>query len=97
MLPVIFLDEAEAEFEEAQAWYEERSPGLGQAFVTSVQAAVERIRRSPFQFPAVDHEVRRALTRRFPYGVFYLAEEDRVVVIAVFHSSRDPRRWRSRV
>lgn len=29
MPPVIFLDEAEAEFEAAQAWYEERSPGPG--------------------------------------------------------------------
>jgi hypothetical protein len=29
MLLVYFLDEAEAELEEAQAWYEERSPGLG--------------------------------------------------------------------
>ena len=97
MLPVTFLNEAEAELEEAQAWYEERSPGLGQAFVTSVQAAIERIRRSPWQFPVVDHEVRRALIRRFPYGVFYLAEEDRVVVIAVFHSSRNPREWKARV
>lgn len=96
MFPVIFLDEAEAEFEETQAWYEERSPGLGQAFVTSVQATVERIRRSPLQFPLADGEIRRALTRRFPYGVFYLAEENRVVVIAIFHSSRDPRTWKSR-
>jgi plasmid stabilization system protein ParE len=97
MLPVIFLVEAEAEFGEAQAWYEERSPGLGQAFVTNIQAAIERIRRSPLQFPAVDREVRRALTRRFPFGVFYLAEEDCVVVIAVFHSSRNPREWKSRI
>jgi plasmid stabilization system protein ParE len=97
MFPVIFLEEAEAEFEEAQAWYEERSRGLGQAFVTSVQASIERVRRSPLQFPVVDGDVRRALTRRFPYGVFYLSEEHRVVVVAVFHSSRDPRERTSRV
>jgi len=97
MFPVVFLAEAEAEFKEAQAWYEERTPGLGQAFVTNVQAAIQRIRRAPVQFPAVDGEVRRALIRRFPYGVFYLNEEDRIVVIAVYHSSRDPKEWRSRV
>jgi toxin ParE1/3/4 len=96
-LSVVFLDEAEAELEEAQAWNEERSPGLGQSFVTSVQAAVERIRRAPFQFPAVDRDVRRALTRRCPYGVFFVTDEDRVVVVAVFHSSRDPREWTARV
>lgn len=95
-LAVVFRARAEAEFEEAQAWYEKRAPGLGQAFVSSVQAAIERIRRAPRQSPPVDGDVRRALVRRFPYGVFYLAQEDRVVVIAVFHSSRDPSDWRSR-
>lgn len=97
MLPLYFLDEAETELEEAQAWYEARSPGLGQAFVTSIQASIERIRRSPFRHPAVDHEVRRALTRRFPYAIFYLVDEDQVVVIAVFHSSRDPKEWKARL
>jgi len=35
--------------------------------------------------------------RRFPYAVLFLAEGDHVEVLAVFHSSRDPREWRSRV
>lgn len=97
MRAVVFLAPAEVEFDAAQAWYEDRSPGLGQAFVTSIQATIERVRRAPLQFPVADRDVRRALVRRFPYGVFYLAEEDRVVVIAVFHSSRNPREWKSRV
>jgi hypothetical protein len=29
-------------------------------------------------------------TRRFPYGIFYLVEEARIVVIAVMHARRDP-------
>lgn len=95
-LPVVFLGEAEAEFAEAQAWYEERSPGPGQAFVTSVQAAVERIRRSPLSFPTVDGALRRALVRRFPFGIVSLADSERVVVVAVFHAARDPRAWRTR-
>jgi plasmid stabilization system protein ParE len=45
----------------------------------------------------VDHEVRRALTRRFPYAIFYLVDEEQVVVIAVFHSSRDPKEWKARL
>lgn len=89
-LSVAFLPRAEAELEDAQAWYEERSPGLGQAFVTCVQAAVEGIRRAPSQSPCVEGEVRRALVRRFPYAVFYLAGAECVVVIAVFHASREP-------
>ena len=97
MRAVFFLDEAEAEVREAQAGCEARSPGLGQAFVTRVQAAVARIRRSPRPFPTVDADLRRARTRRFPYGIFYLVESDRIVVVAVFHGSRNPQGWMDRV
>ncbi len=40
--------------------------------------------------------VRRAPTRRFPYGIYYRFAEDSIVVIAVMHSRRDPRRWEER-
>jgi plasmid stabilization system protein ParE len=33
---------------------------------------------------------------RFPYGLFYQVEADRVFVIACFHGKRNPRRWQSR-
>lgn len=95
--PVVFGPQAEAEFEEAQAWYETRLPGLGQEFVTCVQATIETVRRNPAQFSRIDGEVRRALVRRFPYAVLYLADSDSVTVIAVFHTSREPARWQERV
>ena len=96
-LPVVFRPQAEAEFEEAQGWYEERTRGLGQEFVTCVQASIEIIRRNPSQFQRVDGEVRRALVRRFPYAILYLADPESVAIIAVFHISRDPAEWRTRV
>ena len=39
----------------------------------------------------------RATLQRFSYAVLYLAEDDHIEVLAVFHSSRDPREWKSRV
>ncbi len=96
-LPVVFRPQAEAEFEEAQSWYEERTRGLGQEFVTCVQATIEAVRRNPEQFQRVDGEVRRALVRRFPYAIMYLADPESVAIIAVFHTSRDPAEWRRRV
>ena len=96
-LPVVFRPQAEAEFEEAQGWYEERTRGLGQEFVTCVQATIEVIRRNPDQLQRVDREVRRALVRRFPYAILYLADPESTTIIAVFHTSRDPATWRTRV
>ncbi len=95
-LPVVFRPQAEAEFEEAQSWYEGCARGLGQEFVTCVQATIEAVRRNPDQFRRVDGDVRRAVVRRFPYVILYLADPESVAIVAVFHTSRDPAVWRMR-
>ena len=41
-------------------------------------------------------ETRRALVRRFPYAIYFRPVSDEVVVLAVMHGRRLPRRWRSR-
>jgi plasmid stabilization system protein ParE len=41
--------------------------------------------------------VQRALTHRFPYAVYFVAEPERIVVIGVFHQHRDPSSWRDRL
>jgi len=61
--------EAEADLAEAYAWYEEQRAGLGDDLLLCVEAAIDSARRSPELFPLVSGEVRRALTRRFPWRV----------------------------
>jgi hypothetical protein len=49
-------------------------------------------------YPAGYRNTRRALIRRFPYGVVYLPipEQDTIVVLAaVLHCGRDPKLWKS--
>ncbi|NLF30144.1 MAG: type II toxin-antitoxin system RelE/ParE family toxin [Planctomycetes bacterium] len=93
---VVVRHEAEEELAAAFAWYEERVPGLGAAFLLAVEAVIESIGRNPMRHALVYKSVRQALTRRFPYKVLYLVEESRVIVLAVFHARRNPRRWRER-
>jgi plasmid stabilization system protein ParE len=95
-LELIVRPEAEAEMGEAFDWYEERVPGLGSDFLLNVDAAFNAIRRKPQQFPLVHKNLRRALIRRFPFQVFFVLEEQRIVVLAVFHSRRSPKRWMER-
>lgn len=94
---LIIRQEAERDLAEAHDWYESKVTGLGSDFLLRVDAALSSILRTPKTYPLVHKEVRRALTRRFPYGVFYLVEEARIVVIAVMHARRDPEAWRRRV
>ena len=89
--------EAEADTLEAYAWYERRRAGLGEEFLSSVDACMESIRRQPDMYPVVHERYRRSLVRRFPYAVFYERSESTVTIYAVFHTSRDPDKWRQRL
>ncbi|MGL4550909.1 MAG: type II toxin-antitoxin system RelE/ParE family toxin [Gemmataceae bacterium] len=97
MNPVILTPQAEEEFEEAALWYESRAASLGTDFVARIQDKLDRIRTHPLLYPEVQDGIRRAGVQRFPYGIFYRILTDRIEVIAVFHSSRDPAEWQGRV
>ena len=89
--------EAEQDIEEAYAWYENRRSGLGEESLTCVEACIETIRRTPEIFTVVHENYRRGLVRRFPYAVFYEYVQGSVTVYAVFHTSRNPQKWRERL
>jgi len=87
---------AETELTEAYRWYEAQRQGLGLEFLFSIEAALALIQRTPELHPLIHKQVRRALIRRFPFGVFYVVDEDTIQVLAVFHGKRNPKRWMER-
>lgn len=94
---IILTPEAEQDILEAYAWYEGRRAGLGEEFLSCVEACVESIRRTPEMHSVVHEHYRRGLVRRFPYALFYEYAEGTVTVYGVFHTSRDPEKWRQRL
>ena len=95
-LPVVWLTEAFSELWEAIAHYESIRPELAERFAAEVDETIARIAEGPLHYAVVDGEKRRAGIRRFPYGLFFLVEETRIVIIACFHGRRHPRHWQSR-
>lgn len=90
---IVFRREAKAELDEARRWYDQRRAGLGADFFLCVEETLERILRHPDMCAVVFHNVRQALVRRFPYAIYFLLEGERIVVVAVFHTSRNPEEW----
>jgi len=62
MLSVVWLPEADADLQEARAWYDRINPDLGERFALAVEATVEAIALHPLQFPVV-HRGRRPRRR----------------------------------
>ena len=92
----IFRPAAAADVEDAYRWYETQQIGLGDGFLDGVRAALEAIEAAPESYAVVHRDTRRALLRRFPYGLYYRIIANQVIVVACFHAKRDPRRWRVR-
>ena len=96
-LAVTFVADAEAELDDAVAYYQGLSPELGMAFVAEVQHGVRLIQRYPQAWRPLGPRVRRYRLNRFPYGLVYAPLDQEIVVVAVMHLHRRPRYWRQRL
>ena len=87
---------AAEEFDDSIAWYDRQRAGLGREFRATIENHLRQVTDNPERFPRVRRNVRRAVVRRFPFVIHFLVETDQIVVLSVFHTSRDPTRLRSR-
>jgi toxin ParE1/3/4 len=94
---LVIQPQAEMDLADAVMWYEDQRPGLGNQLLDEIELVMDRIRRSPLQFPEVGNRVRRALLRRFPYSVYFRLSDEAVEIVGVLHHHRDPRTWQRRI
>lgn len=87
---------AEQDATAAYDYYESLVAGLGSRFLDELDRLLALIAEHPEMYQEVLPGVRRALTRVFPYGVFYAFEADTAFVIAIVADMQDPTRWQSR-
>jgi len=87
---------AEAELQDAAAWYDERSPGLGLRFIVTVRKKSEEILEAPQRWP-IAAGARRVLMGRFPYALVYREVSDgEIEIVAVAHLKRRSGYWTGR-
>ena len=96
-MTVGFHPEAEAEFLDSIAYYDECSPGLGDTFRVAVDNAVRQVLSAPHRWPVHYRRVRRCLVHRFPYGVLYGMGTERIFVLAIMNLHRHPDYWKHRM
>ncbi len=92
-----FLDEALAEAEDVARWYAQQSSVAAFDFDDELEAAIARIERMPYAWPPHERGTRRHLLHRFPFGVVYRVDGNRIVIVAVAHTSRRPGYWLDRL
>lgn len=96
MRQIVFRRQARLEFDEAGDWYEKERPGLGLEFLSEIHHLIQHIVSNPEQFPMLYRDVRKAVARRFPYCIYFRERNQKIIVLAVFHSARNPAVWKQR-
>ena len=88
---VIYKAAAEAEIEIVFREYESQRNGLGARFLDELHRIEGHLRLNPALYQRIDGDLRRAVRRQFPFGLFYVVDDGQVNIIACLHLHREPR------
>lgn len=90
---VLFLSPAaKSDIREIAAWYDDEEQGLGGGFKSKFQDALRKIRTSPEAYRERNSSgIRLCHLSRFPYSVYFRIRKENIRVIAIIHTSRDPK------
>ena len=81
--------DALVDLEAGFAFYQRQSQGLGATFISCLLSDIESL-----TFYADIHQLvngyHRALSKRFPYCIYYAIKADTLTVVAVLDARRDP-------
>ena len=97
MKPVLVRPAAATDIEDTFRWYQTQRLGLGDEFREALRSTLDQVAQNPERYPVIHRGTRRALLKRFPYGVFYREFPQVIVIVACMHGRRDPKRWQSRI
>jgi plasmid stabilization system protein ParE len=89
--------DADADAISARDWYRQQSVPSGHRFADELATSIASIADNPEKYPVVYRGVRRAMTSRFPYAVYFVVAQDRITILRILHQARDPREWKRSV
>jgi len=85
------------DFNESVEYYLTISDGLKERFIKELDIAFEKIKKNPKLYPLFTDLVRKKLLSTFPYIIYYIYENNTISIIAIFHTSRNPQKLKSRI
>jgi len=97
MIQIVFHELAEKELYDSRDFYDDLVFGLGSKFVSEIEYVINRIRENPYSFPLCFSNFRKALLRKFPYGIIFQDDGSKVFILAIAHQSRKPKYYANRL
>ena len=90
----LIKEEATKELTAAFLWYEDQQEGLGKTFRTKLNSKLNLICSNPLHYKTSYKKYHEALVDTFPFLIVYVINEKEklIIVMAIFHTSRNPKK-----
>lgn len=89
-MKIKFLKLAKEDFKEASDYYTNESQDLSNRFKEDIKTSIDRIIFFPILFPKMTNEVRKCVTSKFPFTIFYRIKNDTIEILAIGNHYQDP-------
>ena len=88
------LPQAKLDLKEITIWYDEEvQKGLGKKFLSSVKTEMALVKKEPFIFQTKYDNNKTVLVKNFPYLIHFEIIENKIIVKAVLHTSRNTKNY----
>ena len=87
---IIYHTDAQYEIIQAKKWYKEQQNGLEKRFVLSLKETINFILDNPLSFEIKYRNTRVAFTKTFPFGIHYLFDNNKIILLTIMHTSKNP-------
>ena len=88
--------QAEKDLREVFLWDEEKKPRLGFLFKDFLETAIPSIKQNPLKFQIRYKNIRNRFLNKFPFGIQYWIFENEIIILAVLHTSLEPKMWQKK-
>ncbi|MFV8344987.1 MULTISPECIES: type II toxin-antitoxin system RelE/ParE family toxin [Flavobacterium] len=90
---IVIVEEAKLDFKTTLDWYKSIQPKLGERFTKSFRESLKIIKLNPLLFQIRYDNTRVALIENFPYLIHFNSYNNKIVIKAIFHTSRNTEIW----
>ena len=89
---IIILPAAEKDTIESHILYESQQYGLGERFLKSVEDSFKKLSQTPkfYSYINSNKDLRDIKIKNFPFVIIYQIVEDKVLVVRIFNTNRNP-------
>ncbi|MBB6482694.1 type II toxin-antitoxin system RelE/ParE family toxin [Spirochaeta isovalerica] len=84
------------ELNDAVEYYNFKLAGLGDRFKDDVRIGINRILEYPDAWQQQTSRTRRFVLNSFPYKIIYAIQTERIIILAIANSHREPDYWVNR-